>query len=182
MNLEKSQKLWFLLNRFDRTNPIDIERLRSDKEKYPYFYLLHWNEKYNTKNQRRIALKSNSRIQYFKSIHDIETIEKESPTDFNISLGTSNIVQNQLIEDFLSKLPTISKIKKNSTEYAMIEESDLSEVKYQSPVTESYAIILEKQGKYELAINIYEKLSLAKPEKRLYFASRISEIALKLSN
>jgi hypothetical protein len=41
---------------------------------------------------------------------------------------------------------------------------------------------LEKQGKYDLAIKIYEKLSLAKPEKRLYFATRISEIALKINN
>ena len=32
------------------------------------------------------------------------------------------------------------------------------------------------------AIKVYEKLSLAKPENRLYFASRISEIAFKINN
>jgi hypothetical protein len=38
------------------------------------------------------------------------------------------------------------------------------------------AILLTKQGKYLQAIELYEKLSLIKPEKRLYFASRISEL------
>jgi len=38
------------------------------------------------------------------------------------------------------------------------------------------AILLSKQGKYLQAIELYEKLSLIKPEKRVYFASRISEL------
>ena len=79
-------------------------------------------------------------------------------------------------------MPTITKVKKNTTDNEVIDDVDFSEVSFQAPTTESYAIILEKQGKYDLAIKIYEKLSLAKPEKRLYFATRISEIALKINN
>ena len=79
-------------------------------------------------------------------------------------------------------MPTITKIKKGSNESELNEDVDFSEVTYHPPTTESYAIILEKQGKYDLAIKVYEKLSLAKPEKRLYFASRISEIAFKINN
>lgn len=181
MNLEKAQKLWFLLHRFDRTNRAELDIFNSDKERYPFFYLLHWNEKNYVKQQRKIALKSNSRLNYFKSIHDIE-FEIDCPIEFNMGAGISNSVQAQLIEDFLLKMPTITKIKKSPSDNVLVEKVDFSEVAYQAPTTESYAIILEKQGKYDLAIKVYEKLSLAKPEKRLYFASRISEIALKINN
>lgn len=182
MNSEKAQKLWFLLHRFDRANRAEIDIFKSDKERYPFFYLLHWNEKNHEKQQRKIALKSNSRLNYFKSIHDIKSVEMENPFEFNIKSDSSNNSQTQLIEDFLLKMPTITKIKKSSNDSELNEEIDFSAVEYQAPTTESYAIILEKQGKYELAIKVYEKLSLAKPEKRLYFASRISEIALKINN
>jgi hypothetical protein len=97
-------------------------------------------------------------------------------------LESSDDTQNQLIEDFLLKMPTITKIKKNHNENELIEEIDFSKIEFSAPITESYAIILEKQGKYELSIKVYEKLSLAKPEKRLYFASRISEIVFKINN
>ena len=182
MNLEKAQKLWFLLHRFDRTNRADLAIFNDDKERYPFFYLLHWNEKNIASQERKVALKSNSRLNYFKSIRDIETSEIENPFELNLKSANSNDVQAQLIEDFLLKMPTITKIKKSSNEIELPEEVDYSEVSYQAPTTESYAIILEKQGKYDLAIKVYEKLSLAKPEKRLYFASRISEIAFKINN
>ena len=182
MNLEKSQKLWFLLHRFDRTNREDLALFHADKEKYPFFYLLHWNEKNNSNTQRKIALKSNSRLNYFLSIRDIEFIETENLFEKNTRVDNSNNTQSQLIEEFLLKMPTITKVKKNTTDNEIIDDVDFSEVSFQAPTTESYAIILEKQGKYDLAIKIYKKLSLAKPEKRLYFATRISEIALKINN
>jgi len=182
MNLEKAQKLWFLLNRFDRFNRDILDDFKADKEKYPFFYLLHWNEKNHVKQQRKIALKSNSRLNYFRSIHDIESVEIEKPEEFNSLLDQKDTIQAQLIEDFLLKMPTLTKIKKSSSESEINEALDFSEVAYQAPTTESYAIILEKQGKYDLAIKVYEKLSLAKPEKRLYFASRISELAFKINN
>lgn len=178
MNLEKAQKLWYLLNRFDRSTLSQIDLFALEKEKYPFFYLLYWNEKHCGNQQRKIALKSNSRINYFKSIYDAEIIDpsKNFESCENISLAETN--QAQIIEDFLSKMPSITKVKKNSPE----NDVDFSEMIYNPPTTESYAIILENQGKFDLAIHVYEKLSLAKPEKRLYFASRISEIALKLNN
>ena len=181
MNLEKAQKLWFLLHRFDRSNRTELDIFTPDKERYPFFYLLNWNEKNNSKQQRKVALKSNSRLNYFKSIRDIE-VEIDNQIEFNIDTEISNSIQTQLIEDFLLKIPTITKIKKSPSDNVLDEEVDFSEVTYQAPTTESYAIILEKQGKYDLAIKVYEKLSLAKPEKRLYFASRISEIAFKINN
>ena len=181
MNLEKAQKLWFLLHRFDRTNRAELDIFTADKEKYPFFYLLHWNERNNSRQQRKVALKSNSRVNYFKSIRDVE-VEIDDHIEFEIKTDSKNSIQSKIIEDFLSKMPAITKIKKSLSDIEINEEVDFSEVIYQAPTTESYAIILEKQGKFDLAIKVYEKLSLAKPEKRLYFASRISELELKKNN
>jgi len=46
-------------------------------------------------------------------------------------------------------------------------------------VTESYALLLEQQGKINKAIKIYEKLSLIIPEKTTYFADKIEHLKNK---
>ena len=45
--------------------------------------------------------------------------------------------------------------------------------------TETLALILEKQGKYEKAIAVYENLSALNPEKNATFAARIEELKHK---
>ncbi len=48
--------------------------------------------------------------------------------------------------------------------------------------TETLAIILDRQGKYAKAIEVYEKLIVKYPEKNSTFALRISELKTKLDN
>lgn len=48
--------------------------------------------------------------------------------------------------------------------------------------TETMAVIFEKQGRYDRAISIYEKLIARNPEKNSTFAIRISELKMKLEN
>ncbi len=43
-------------------------------------------------------------------------------------------------------------------------------------VSESMAVVYEKQGKFREAINIYRKLSLNNPEKSIYFADKIENL------
>lgn len=43
-------------------------------------------------------------------------------------------------------------------------------------VSESMAVVYEKQGKFREAINIYKKLSLNNPEKSIYFADKIENL------
>ena len=48
--------------------------------------------------------------------------------------------------------------------------------------TETLAVVLEKQGKYDRAISVYEKLIAKYPEKSSTFAIRISELKIKMDN
>jgi hypothetical protein len=133
---------------------------------------LHWNERYSVLKQQRIALQSSQRKQYFQSIYDIqgELVEITEP----IPAEEIKALQVSLIDQFILNQPTLAKPKR--TELEDSPQEDLSATEFSLPVSETVAILLTKQGKYLQAIELYEKLSLIKPEKRLYFASRISEL------
>jgi hypothetical protein len=167
--MSNAQKLWFLLNKIDRS---DQSELNQDKLIYPYFYLLHWNERYSILKQQRIALQSSRRKLYFQSIYDIQG-ELDETTD-PVPAEEIKALQVALIDQFILNQPTLAKPKRSDLEDS--PQEDLSVIEFSLPVSETVAILLTKQGKYLQAIELYEKLSLIKPEKRLYFASRISEL------
>ncbi len=167
--MSNAQKLWFLLNKIDRS---DQSELNQDKLIYPYFYLLHWNERYSILKQQRIALQSSRRKLYFQSIYDIQG-ELDETTD-PVPAEEIKALQVALIDQFILNQPTLAKPKRSDLEDS--PQEDLSATEFSLPVSETVAILLTKQGKYLQAIELYEKLSLIKPEKRLYFASRISEL------
>jgi hypothetical protein len=169
MDSSKAQKLWFLLNKIDRFDQSDLSQ---DKVAFPYFYLLQWNERFSVLKQQRIALLSTQRKQYFQSVYDIE----EESQELGISKPAEEIkaLQDSIIDQFIQNQPSLSKPKKSRDDDEPIE--DLAAVEFSLPVSETIAILLTKQGKYLQAIELYEKLSLIKPEKRVYFASRIEEL------
>ncbi|GAB3494996.1 hypothetical protein GCM10027341_11780 [Spirosoma knui] len=85
--------------------------------------------------------------------------------------------QLDLIDNFIKKEPRISPVRNKLGE--PVEQEDLT--KRTKPVgggfvTESFAKILEKQGKFDKAREIYEKLIVKNPEKKAYFAAKISEL------
>jgi len=133
----KSQKLWFLLNRFDRSKEEELRFFDEDKKKYPFFYLLDWNERFNKHARRMIALKSSHRNQLFTSIFDIED-ERQG----NITSTALN--QDQLIDQFLENLPSLSRLKKVGPEEPEVE-IDLSESNWNLPTSETFAMILENR-------------------------------------
>jgi tetratricopeptide (TPR) repeat protein len=167
MKINKSQQLWYLLNRFDREESETNTLLLKDLENYPFFYLLNWNFDQGKQILRKTALQSPIRKQFYQVQFDAPEITFNNAIDNN---------QQDIIEEFLQKMPTLAKAKKQSTQDELQEEVDLAASTWTPPVSETFAIILVKQQKYQQAIDIYEQLILAKPEKRLYFATRISEL------
>lgn len=85
---------------------------------------------------------------------------------------------NDLIDKFIKEDPTISPLRPEKSGKLESENdlSDKSVIKFKSPVSETFANLLVKQGKIEKAIQVYEQLSLKYPEKKTYFASRIEEL------
>jgi len=169
IDMSKAQKLWFLLNKIDRA---DQHELNHDKLLHPYFYLLHWNERFSLLKQHKIALQSAQRKQYFQSIYDIS--DEITETIETVPAEEIRAFQDSIIDQFISNQPTLSRPKKSDLDDSV--QTDLSDIELSLPVSETVAILLAKQGKYLQSIELYEKLSLIKPEKRVYFASRILEL------
>jgi hypothetical protein len=175
METHKSQELYLLLYKHNRNNLESQNAISDYVNKYPYFFLLNWNLKLDSINQRKVALQSPFRSQYFYSIID-------APLSINTKKANkieSVESQVEIVNQFLTNQPSISRNKKNGPD--KIDITDLSDTPYSLPVSETFANILVNQGKISLAIDIYTKLMLSKPEKRLYFASRISELTILLN-
>ncbi|CAN5440690.1 hypothetical protein BH09BAC4_BH09BAC4_38010 [soil metagenome] len=86
--------------------------------------------------------------------------------------------QFDLIDSFIRKEPRISPVRTKPDE--QLEQEDLTKRTIAAAggglVTESFAKILEKQGKIDKACEIYRKLMVKNPEKKPYFAAKISEL------
>jgi len=93
-----------------------------------------------------------------------------------------NIQDEQLaiIEQFIKKEPRIQPTRQGDL---IVEVEDLSErsTTLNGPlVTESYAKILSRQGRFQQAIEVYKKLLVKNPEKSAYFAEKIADLEKKM--
>ena len=85
-------------------------------------------------------------------------------------------IQQKIIEGFIKKNPRIIR-QDNAIEPAKIDlKGRLAESGKGDIETEAFAKILVKQGKIEKAIDLYQKLILKNPEKRIYFAKILSDL------
>ena len=90
----------------------------------------------------------------------------------------NEINSNEIIDNFIKSEPSI-KIDMNSIpdRRNLAEESTTENFEV---ISETLAQIYERQGKYEKALKMYEKLLLANPEKSSYFAPLIENLKNKL--
>jgi tetratricopeptide (TPR) repeat protein len=84
--------------------------------------------------------------------------------------------QQQIIEGFMKKNPRIQRQDNNLEPVTIDLSGRVAESGSGSIETEAFAKILIRQGKIEKAIDLYQKLILKKPEKRNYFAKKLSEL------
>lgn len=88
--------------------------------------------------------------------------------------------RKELIDKFIAENPSISKPKAEF--YNPISVAQNSIIDKGDIVSETLAKIYFKQGYFEKAIAIYEKLSLNNPEKSIYFAAQIEMIKESQTN
>ena len=82
--------------------------------------------------------------------------------------------RKELIDKFILENPSISRPKAEF--YNPISVAQNSIIDQENIVSETLAKIYEKQGYFEKAISIYEKLGLKYPKKSRYFAAQIERI------
>lgn len=83
--------------------------------------------------------------------------------------------QENLIDNFIEKQPTISKPKKEEF-FSPVQSAKESLIENDEIVTETLARVYLEQGYYHKAIAAYEKLSLKYPQKNSFFANQIKLI------
>lgn len=86
----------------------------------------------------------------------------------------------EIIDKFIAENPSISRPKQEF--FNPISAAQESVIDQENIVSETLAMIYEKQGYYEKAISIYEKLKLKYPEKSIIFAGQIKSLKNKLNN
>ncbi|MCE6990235.1 hypothetical protein [Dyadobacter sp. CY323] len=104
------------------------------------------------------------------------TLVEQQTTPLSIQKSEEQRRQQQIIEGFMKKNPRINKQDNNLEPISLDVSGRVAESGAGSIETEAFAKILIRQGKIEKAIDIYQKLILKKPEKRNYFAKKLSEL------
>ena len=85
----------------------------------------------------------------------------------------------EIIDKFIAENPSISRPKQEF--FNPISAAQESIIDQENIVSETLATIYEKQGYFDKAISIYEKLKLKYPEKSIIFAGRINTLKNKLN-
>ena len=93
--------------------------------------------------------------------------EKEPPAPKKLS-------KKELIDKFILENPSISRPKAEFYNPISVAQNSITD--QGNIISETLATIYEKQGYFEKAITIYEKLGLKYPEKSRYFAAQIERI------
>ena len=107
----------------------------------------------------------------------ISELEKEKK---HTKKDEKKLSKAEIIDKFIAENPSISRPKQEF--FNPISAAQESVIDQENIVSETLAMIYEKQGYYVKAISIYEKLKLKYPEKSIIFAVQIKTLKNKLNN
>jgi hypothetical protein len=131
---------------------------------------------FNAKNADSIVFTPYHMVDYFAS-QGIKLILEDNPPD---QFGK----QLKSFTDWLKVMkklpPQLLSDKEDEKENERIRHSAAHSIEERDILTESMAEVLAKQGMYENAIALFQKLSLIYPPKSAYFASRIEQLKASL--
>jgi hypothetical protein len=131
---------------------------------------------FNAKNTDSIVFTPYHMVDYFASQGIKLVLEDNPPDQFGKQLKS--------FTDWLKvmkKLPIQPSLEKSDEKEAdKIRHFASHSIEERDVLTESMAEVLAKQGMYENAISLYQKLSLIYPPKSAYFASRIEQLKASL--
>jgi hypothetical protein len=118
-----------------------------------------------------------SEMDFFEWLKHPDAIRLPKSQEENNAIEATSVKSNatlDLIEKFITVSPQISRPKKEffSAEN-MAKKSEVLELDF---VSETLAKLYVENGSFDLAIKVYEKLSLQNPSKKPYFASLIKKI------
>ena len=110
----------------------------------------------------------------------LKAMEDEKQQKEDGTQPEKKLSRKELIDKFIAENPSISKPKAEF--YNPISVAQNSIIDHGEIVSETLAKIYFKQGYFDKAISIYEKLSLNNPEKSVYFAAQIEMIKESQTN
>lgn len=105
---------------------------------------------------------------------------KQKPIETASHIIVDPVKKNEIVDHFLTHLPGV--IRSKGDFFNPVDFARHSNLDNESIVTETLAVIYEKQGHFSKAIKIYEILMLRIPEKSSYFAAQIEKIKQVANN
>ncbi len=138
---------------------------------------------FDTPQQRRataLAMCDNSRLDAMlaAATNKIEEPQVDIFNEINTyqEVSFKTAPKSVILSNFLQSSPT-SEVEKALASTTHRESDDKKSIRIDdSLATETLALILEKQGKFERAVEVYRKLLAANPEKSSTFAARIAKL------
>jgi len=103
-------------------------------------------------------------------------LAEQETTDLSLLRSEEQKRQQQIIQGFMKKNPRIIRQESNVEPVTIDVAGRVAQSGTGMIETEAFAKILLRQGKTDKAIDLYQKLILRNPEKRNYFAKKLSEL------
>ncbi len=199
----EKEKFYALLNKPATFNTETVNELKQITQEYPYFQAawglcLKWAKASEDPRFDQILRKAAPRIPDRKHLFhllnpatdpleqvDLLNQRSERIPGMTDTANKNRSPEHHLIDKFLSTAQGPVKLEKNKQENQISTPNNQliakSVTESDDLITETLALIYQKQKKYDKAIEAFQKLSLKYPEKSVYFASQIKELE-KLKN